>query len=280
MDNLNFTKMQGTGNDFIIINNLANKIDDFADIAKKMCHRKFGVGADQFIVLEHSTNADFYMKIYNADGSQAEMCGNAIRALALYIQMKKISDKSQLNIETLSGIVSAEILDEKNVKVDMGTPISNLEKIGVTLSGSNINREIILSKDFRMNFTFISMGNPHAVTFVDNVDLVDIETLGSQIENHEIFTNKTNVEFIEIISKSEIKMRVWERGAGETLSCGSGACAAAVSAIFNKLTNSSMTIQVRGGQLMAHWDETLKKIHLQGPAEWVFEGSFNIQNIL
>ncbi len=234
---IHFTKMHGLGNDFILIDCLSQKCGmpnaEFGISAKKLCHRRFGIGADQILILERSETADFKMLIYNADGSEVEMCGNGIRCLAKYIWDRKLSDKSVLAVETLAGIIKPEKAGEM-VRVDMGEPIFEPEKIPVHLlhpssfiphpSGGIVDYPLqIADKEFKI--TCVSMGNPHAVIVVDDVAKFPVTYYGPMIEAHAIFPGKSNVEFIEIISGKEIKMRVWERGSGETMACGTGACA-------------------------------------------------------
>jgi diaminopimelate epimerase len=280
---INFTKMHGLGNDFILIDCLQHSFgldrSAFGESAKKLCDRRFGVGADQILILERSETADFKMLIFNADGSEVEMCGNGIRCLAKYIWDRKLSGKNVLAIETLAGIIKPEKAGEM-VKVDMGEAIFEPEKIPVHLlhpsyfiphpSGGIVDYPLqIADKEFRI--TCVSMGNPHAVIVVDDVAKFPVTYYGPMIEAHAIFPRKSNVEFIEIISGKEIKMRVWERGAGETMACGTGACAAAVASNVKGLTDGNVTVHLRGGDLLIERASD-NHVYMTGPAVEVFEG--------
>lgn len=290
---INFTKMHGLGNDFILIDCLSQKCGmpnaEFGISAKKLCHRRFGIGADQILILERSETADFKMLIYNADGSEVEMCGNGIRCLAKYIWDRKLSDKNVLAVETLAGIIKPEKAGEM-VRVDMGEPIFEPEKIPVKISSEfgvrrseekNLqpetqNPKLIVDYPLRIadrefKITCVSMGNPHAVIVVDDVAKFPVTYYGPMIEAHAIFPAKSNVEFIEIISRKEIKMRVWERGSGETTACGTGACAAAVASNVKGLTGGNVTIHLPGGDLLIERASD-KHVYMTGPAVEVFEG--------
>ncbi len=280
---INFTKMHGLGNDFILIDCLQHSFgldrSAFGESAKQLCDRRLGVGADQILILERSETADFKMLIFNADGSEVEMCGNGIRCLAKYIWDRKLSGKNVLAIETLAGIIKPEKAGEM-VRVDMGGPIFEPEKIPVHLlhplsliphpSGGIVDYPLqIADKEFRI--TCVSMGNPHAVIVVDDVAKFPVTYYGPMIEAHAIFPGKSNVEFIEIISGKEIKMRVWERGAGETMACGTGACAAAVASNVKGLTDGNVTVHLLGGDLLIERASD-NHVYMTGPAVEVFEG--------
>lgn len=280
---IKFTKMHGLGNDFILIDRLQHSFgldrSTFGESAKKLCDRRFGVGADQILVLDRSETADFKMLIFNADGSEVEMCGNGIRCLAKYVWDRKLSGKDVLAIETLAGIIKPEKAGEL-VRVDMGEPIFEPEKIPVHLihplslvlhpSGGIVDYPLrIADKEFRI--TCVSMGNPHAVIVVDDVAKFPVTYYGPMIEAHPIFPRKSNVEFIEIISAKEIKMRVWERGAGETTACGTGACAAAVVSNLKGLTDGDITVHLIGGDLLIERASD-NRVYMTGPAVEVFEG--------
>ena len=280
---IHFIKMHGLGNDFILIDCLSQKCGmpnaEFGISAKKLCHRRFGIGADQILILERSEAADFKMLIFNADGSEVEMCGNGIRCLAKYIWDRKLSGKNVLAIETLAGIIKPEKAGEL-VRVDMGEPIFEPEKIPVHLlhpssliphpSGGIVDYPLqIADKEFKI--TCVSMGNPHAVIVVDDVAKFPVTYYGPMIEAHAIFPRKSNVEFIEIISGKEIKMRVWERGSGETMACGTGACAAAVASNVKGLTGGNVTIHLPGGDLLIERASD-NHVYMTGPAVEVFEG--------
>lgn len=278
-----FSKMQATGNDFIVVNNLENEFQySFKLLSKYLCDRHFGVGADGVLILDKGNKADYKMRIFNYDGTEAEMCGNGIRCFAKYLYEKKIVKDSEFVIETLSGIKKVKLEIEGNtvvlVEVDMSEPSFNFNEIGVYYENNAIdtyNEEKF--KGIQINeFTVfpISMGNPHCVCFVDNVDEIDIEKTGKLIENYKYFSNKTNVEFVEIKNNSTIKVRVWERGVGETLSCGTGACSSAIISNLYKSTESEMIVELRGGNLKVKY--TGERVLLQGSAEFVYEGEMNI----
>ena len=285
---INFTKMHGLGNDFILIDCRQLKLNNLSMLAKKLCHRRFGVGADQMLLLFDSIHADFMMKIFNADGSEVEMCGNGIRCLAKYIWDRNLSDKKILHIETLAGIIRPEKAGDM-VKVDMGEPIFEPEKIPVRIvessklkvqSSKKQNSSLIIDyplqvegKEFRV--TCVSMGNPHTVIFVENLSHFPVTYYGPLIENQPLFPKKTNVEFIEVLNPIEIKMRVWERGSGETMACGTGASAAAVASNMKGLTGKSITIHLLGGDLFVEWAGD-NHVYMTGPAEEVFEGIIDI----
>jgi diaminopimelate epimerase len=293
--NIHFTKMHGLGNDFILADCRKNSsgIRELEAVAKQLCHRRFGIGADQLLILYPSRIADFKMRIFNADGSEVEMCGNGIRCLAKYIWGKKISRKKILQIETLAGIIKPE-KDGQMVKVDMGEPIFEPEEIPVALQKSELRSQksekntrlevqsshLIIDyplkiKKKKFKITCVSMGNPHAVIVVKDVSDFPVAHYGPLIENHPIFPKRTNVEFIEVLSPSEINMRVWERGAGETMACGTGASAVAVASHVKGLTGRAATVHLLGGDLYIKWAHD-NHIYMTGPAEKVFEGTIEI----
>ena len=269
-----FSKMQATGNDFIIINYLQNKLEySFKLLAVYLCNRRFGVGADGILIIEKSSIADFKMRIFNQDGSEAEMCGNGIRCFAKYVYEKGLTIKKEFKIETKSGIKDVALKIEGNtvilVQVDMGKPILEFNKIPIYIDDKN---KLPINID-SLNIYPISMGNPHAVCFVQNVENFDVKKFGKMIEEYKYFPNKTNVEFVEIVDRKHIKVRVWERGVGETLSCGTGTCAAAVISNKYKYTENELIVDLLGGKLEIEYNENVK---LRGPAEFVFEGKINI----
>lgn len=270
-----FCKMQATGNDFVVINYLKNKFEySYKLLSEYLCNRHYGVGADGILIVEESKMADFKMRIFNTDGSEAEMCGNGIRCFAKYVYEENLIDKLEFDIETLAGIKSVKLKVEGNtvveIEVDMGKAEFDLEKIPVWYQGDEYNGLLHIED---MKIYPISMGNPHAVCIIEDINKIDISKYGKLIENYKYFPNKTNVEFVQIIDESNIKLRVWERGVGETLSCGTGACAAV--AVLNKLkyTSSRVTVDLLGGKLKIISDETIKLI---GNAEKVFEGNILI----
>lgn len=270
-----FTKMQATGNDFVIINYLENKLEySYKLLAEFICDRHYGVGADGILIIEQSKIADFKMKIFNKDGSEAEMCGNGIRCFAKYVYEKRLTDKEEFTIETLAGVKNVKLQIEGqtvvSVEVHMGEAIFELEKIPVIYLENNYSGKIYIEN---IEIYPVSIGNPHAVCFVDNIDKINIEKYGKLIEDYKYFPNKTNVEFVQIIDDEHIKVRVWERGVGETLSCGTGACAAAVISNKYKSTKSELTVDLLGGKLKISYNDIIK---LKGTAEIVFEGSILI----
>jgi diaminopimelate epimerase len=296
---IHFTKMHGIGNDFILIDCRENssRIRVPATMAKHLCHRRFGIGADQLLLLYRSRIAHFKMRIFNADGSEVEMCGNGIRCLAKYIWDKKISRREILQIETLAGIMKPEKAGEM-VKVDMGEPIFEPEKIPVKINtkfkiqklktkNKNLKSQIsnmvidypLKIKDREFKITCVSMGNPHAVIMAKGVSDFPVAFYGPLIENHPIFPKRTNVEFVEVLNDSEIAMYVWERGAGETMACGTGASAVAVASHVKGLTGRTATVHLLGGDLFIEWAPD-NHIYMTGPAEKVFDGAIEIEDPL
>jgi len=285
---LYFIKMQGLGNDFVLIDGISQpwiREIPLSSLSKRLCNRRFGIGADQVLLLAPSETADFQMRIFNADGSEVEMCGNGIRCLARYVWDNGLSDKDVLEIETKAGIIRPERVNGL-VRVDMGEPIFDPEKIPVNISmdlhterqeerkGAIIDYPLLIDeRTFRI--TCLSMGNPHAVIFVDKVEEFPVGYYGPKIENHGLFPRRTNVEFTEIMNPSEIRMRVWERGAGETMACGTGASASAVAAILKGLTGREVTVHLAGGDLYINWARD-NHVYMTGPAEEVFEGKIRI----
>jgi diaminopimelate epimerase len=292
-----FTKMHGIGNDFILIDCIEQACPsdrkDLTALSERLCHRRFGIGADQILLLYPSSIADFKMKIFNADGSEVEMCGNGIRCLAKYIWDSNLSGKTVLDIETLAGIIKPEKAGEM-VRVDMGEPIFEPEKIPVNIQHPEISIQQSAEKRSTLNaqrstliidyplriaemdfkITCVSMGNPHAIIVVEDVSTFPVSYYGPMIETHPIFPKKTNVEFIQVLAADAIKMRVWERGSGETMACGTGASAAAVAARIKGLTDKTVMTQLPGGDLIIEWAEN-NRVYMTGPAVKVFEGTFD-----
>ena len=276
---IEFIKMQGLGNDYLYINCINNREPLFPEeLAKRLSNRHFGVGADGIILICNSKIADFKMRIFNADGSEAEMCGNGIRCFAKYVYDYKLTDKKELEIETLSGVrnVKLNILNKniiESVTVDMGEPILHTVKIPVLTRDEPPIKDLkIAIKNKIFTITCVSMGNPHAVIRLHNLDDIDIHEYGPLIEKRSEFPNRTNVEFIQIKDRERIKMRVWERGAGETLACGTGACAATVSSVLNGYTNRNVIVELLGGELSVDWKESDNHVYMTGPATTVFRG--------
>ncbi|MEW6410561.1 MAG: diaminopimelate epimerase [Nitrospirota bacterium] len=279
---LSFVKMHGLGNDFVIIDCREDEFGvrslELEDLSRKLCHRRFGIGADQLLLLYPSSIADFKMRIFNADGGEVEMCGNGIRCIAKYIWDRGLSVRDVLEIETIAGIIKPERAGDM-VRVDMGEPILEPEKIPVKISsefGVLIIDYPLRINDREFKMTCVSMGNPHAVIFVDKVDEFPVSIFGPDIERHHLFPNKTNVEFIEVIGRDEIKIRAWERGVGETMACGTGASASAVASNIKGLTDRKVTVHLLGGDLFIEWSETDNHVYMTGPAVEVFEGMVEV----
>lgn len=273
-----FCKMQATGNDFVLIDYLTNKFDySLKLLAEFLCNRHYGVGGDGIIIIDKSNISDFKMRIFNKDGSEAEMCGNGIRCFAKYAFERKLTDKKEFTIETLAGIKKIKLITEErtviSVEVDMGNPEFNYEKIPVIYLDSRREDSIKIEEN---EIHPISMGNPHAVCFAHDVGKLDILKIGPIIENYKNFPNKTNVEFVQIVDKKNIKVRVWERGVGETLSCGTGACASAVVSILKKNADSELFVDLPGGKLEIKYNNLKNNVELIGPAEFVFDGKMDI----
>lgn len=272
---ISFTKMHGSGNDFILINCIEQPEVaglELEDLSKTLCRRRFGIGADQILFLCPSEIADFKMKIYNADGSEVEMCGNGIRCFAKYIWDRELSKKDILEIETLAGIIKPERAGDM-VKVDMGEPILEPEKIPVNIKSSPPIIDYPLQiKDRSFKITCVSMGNPHTVIFLnENISDFPVSTYGPLIEKHHLFPKRTNVEFATVQSKTKLSMRVWERGSGETMACGTGASATGVAAMLKGLTERNVTVHLLGGNLLIEWNAN-NHIYMTGPAAEVFQG--------
>lgn len=287
---LEFTKMQGIGNDYVYIDCTKKELENPEKISQIVSDRHFGIGSDGLILILNSKIADFKMEIYNADGSQAEMCGNGIRCVAKFVYDKGLTDKTKIKIETLAGIKELELNVEngkvKTVKVDMGEPILEAEKIPVyideKMKAEGITPTSVIKnlklEAYNQNFIFtcVSMGNPHAITFIDDVEKFDVKKFGSVFEVAKAFPKKSNIEFVEIIDKENINMRVWERGSGETMACGTGASASVVACILNNKTSNKVKVHLLGGELYIEWNKENNHIYMTGPAEIVFEGKIDI----
>ncbi|WP_113671967.1 diaminopimelate epimerase [Vallitalea guaymasensis] len=275
---MKFTKMHGCGNDYIYINGFQVKVDDPAQLSIKMSNRHFGVGSDGIVLILPSDVADFRMRMFNSDGSEAEMCGNAIRCVGKYVYDNKMTDKTSITIETLAGIkiLDMTVVDEKvtYAKVDMGEPILKAEDIPVISDKSPVIGEEIDVNGKTFEFTCVSMGNPHAIAYVDDTDTFEVEKIGKLVEIDEKFPKKVNVEFAQIIDNETIKMRVWERGSGETLACGTGACATLVASVLNNLTDRKAVVKLIGGDLLIEWDKESNHIYMSGEAVTTFEGEW------
>ncbi|MCI8784021.1 MAG: diaminopimelate epimerase [Dorea sp.] len=304
---MKFTKMQGLGNDYVYVNCLEEQLENPSEMAKFVSDRHFGIGSDGLILIRPSDAADFEMEMYNADGSRGEMCGNGIRCVAKYVYDYGLTDKTSISVETLGGIKYLELTVEDGmvslVRVDMGRP--KLEAAEVPILCEAVTEECVVDEDsvlgggyaedivkigdcrkvinepivvdgMEYRITGVSMGNPHAVVFLEDVEGLEIEKIGPKFENHERFPKRINTEFVRVIDRETIEMRVWERGSGETLACGTGACAAAVASILNGLAERKVTVKLRGGDLLVEWEEETGKVYMTGPAVTVFEGELYV----
>ncbi|HUC99391.1 MAG TPA: diaminopimelate epimerase [Candidatus Polarisedimenticolaceae bacterium] len=268
-----FTKMHGCGNDFIFIDCLKNDIPDLGAIAGRLCDRRFGIGADQLLTVHPSNIADFKMEIYNADGSQVEMCGNGIRCFAKYVYEHGLTQNKQLEVETLAGIIRPRIVGDL-VEVDMGEPILEGRKIPVDADGQIVNRPLVVDGR-NYSVTCLSMGNPHCVLYLEDIDALDLEKIGPLFEHHAFFPKRVNTEFIKLLSPNDVNMRVWERGAGETWACGTGASAVAVAGVLGGRTERKLTVHLKGGDLFIEWRDN-NRVYMTGAAEEVFQGRVKI----
>ncbi len=279
-DGMKFTKMQGLGNDYVYLDCTRNMISEPERLSRIVSDRHFGIGSDGLVLILPSERADFRMRMFNADGSEAEMCGNASRCVGRYVYERGLTDRTELTLETGAGIktLRLNVTDGrvKSVQVDMGTPGLKPEDIPVRTETARGAERIlgypltVGGQDYRI--TCVSMGNPHCVLFLDKVDELPLDRLGPQFENHAFFPRRTNTEFAEILDRTHIRMRVWERGSGETMACGTGACATLVAAVMNGLTERKATLKLNGGELEIEWNENTGRVLMTGPAEFVFDG--------
>lgn len=281
---IEFVKMHGLGNDFILVNYLNKSLGDTSFVsylAKKLCNRNFGIGADGLILILPSSKANLRMRIFNSDGTEAQMCGNGIRCFAKYAYENKLVSKNKFTVETLAGVIIPEltILNNKilGVKVNMGTP--KLRKREIPMTGKDtptvVDETLKINPEQIFKITCVSMGNPHCIIFVNDVESIPVNEIGPIIENHPLFPEKTNVEFIQVVNNKELNFRVWERGVGETLACGTGACASLVASVLNRKTNHQALIHLSGGDLNIQWAND-GNIYMTGPAKLVFKGEMNI----
>ena len=273
---MKFTKMQGLGNDYVYINCLKEEVKNPSELSKQVSDRHFGIGSDGLILIKPSEIADFCMDMYNADGSQSEMCGNGIRCVAKYVYDYGLTDKTQISIETLAGIKYLDLQVEDGkvqlVTVNMGSPELVPENIPVKSDKERLVKEPIVVDGTTYEMTCVSMGNPHCIVFVEDTKTFPLEEVGPKFETHEVFPNRVNAEFIQILDRKTVNMRVWERGSGETLACGTGACASAVACVLNDLTDDEITIHLLGGDLQIKWDREQNLVYMTGPAKVVFDG--------
>lgn len=280
---MKFTKMQGCGNDYVYVDCTKNQeieIDNIPHVARQVSDRHYGIGSDGLILIKPSQKADFFMDMYNNDGSRGKMCGNGIRCVAKYVYDYGLTNKEHLRIETLSGIKELDLIlrDGKvsQVTVNMGAPILQPSLIPVVSDKDVLIKEPITIDGQRYEITCVSMGNPHAVVFVEDTSSLPIEVIGPKFENHPIFPDRVNTEFIQIIDRTHIRMRVWERGSGETFACGTGACASVVACVLNGLTEPEVTVTLLGGDLSIRYDQKENTIYMTGPAVKVYEGEIEL----
>ena len=275
---MKFTKMHGIGNDYVYVNCFKEKIENPGEVAKRISDRHFGIGSDGLILIKPSQIADFEMEMYNSDGSLGAMCGNGIRCVAKYVYDYGLTDKTQISVATGSGIKYLDLTVEDGkvvlVKVDMGAPILEPEKIPAKVSKATGEKLTVQGKEYEV--TCISMGNPHCIVCVDDVEGLAIEQVGPFFERHEVFPDRVNTEFIKVLDRNTVQMRVWERGAGETWACGTGACAVAVACILNGWTEREVTVKLRGGDLRISWDQEKNTVFMTGPAATVFDGEIEL----
>lgn len=284
-----FTKMQGCGNDYIYVNGFTEKIpqEEKTELVRHISDRHFGIGGDGVIFINPSAEADFEMEMYNADGSRAEMCGNGIRCVAKYVYDKGLTDKTDISVISYGQIKYLQLFLKEGqvdtVRVNMGAPELRPERIPVTVAeaGTPLEQErivnapiIVQGKEYKM--TCVSMGNPHAVIFLEDVTNLEIEQIGPYFENHERFPKRINTEFVKVLDKKTVQMRVWERGTGETLACGTGCCATVVACILNGLTDEKVTVKLLGGEIEIEWDREANLVYMTGPAVTVFEGEYDV----
>ncbi len=277
---MKFTKMHGIGNDYVYVNCLKERVADPARTARLVSDRHFGIGSDGLILIEPSEKADFTMTMYNADGSQGAMCGNGIRCVGKYVYDHGLTNQEHVRIETISGIKELDLTVREGkvelVRVNMGSPRLEAAQIPIlTQEKEAVNLPIEVDGE-TYGITGVSMGNPHAVVYLEDLDNLDIETLGPKFENHQCFPDRINTEFCKVLDEHNLQMRVWERGSGETLACGTGACAAAVSSIINGYTKEQVNVKLLGGSLQIYWDRENNLVYMTGPAEEVFHGEIVI----
>ena len=279
---IKFTKMHGLGNDYVYMDAIHQHIENESSLAQFVSNRNFGIGSDGLILICKSEKADFKMRMFNSDGSEAEMCGNGIRCVGKFVYDKRLTNKTQVTIETLAGIKTLELHIKEGkvetVKVDMGEPILDPKEIPVISNEEPVKNLKLKAEDKEFTFSCVSMGNPHAITIVEETQDFNVEKYGKVLEIDKAFPNKTNVEFIEIVDKNHINMRVWERGAGETLACGTGACASVVACVLNEKTDRHVYVKLLGGTLEIEWNKQDNHVYMTGPAVTVFEGELKVQS--
>ena len=278
---MKFTKMHGTGNDYIYVNGFEEKLENPSEAAVKLSDRRFGIGSDGLILILPSDVADCRMEMFNADGSIGKMCGNGIRCVAKYVYDRGLVKKDVLRVETRSGVKTLQLRVEDgkvaSVRVNMGQPELDPEKIPVLFSKDRmVDEEVYTPSGNVWRGTCVSMGNPHAVIFVDDVEGLNLPAIGPEMEKHAMFPERANIEFAQVTGPHEVQMRVWERGSGETLACGTGACACAVASVLTGKADRDVTVHLRGGDLHVFWDPDTDDVYMEGPAAFVFDGTVEI----
>ncbi len=280
---MKFTKMHGIGNDYVYMDCTKEKLENPEELARLVSDRHKGIGADGLILIQSSEEADFEMAMYNADGSYGKMCGNGIRCVAKYVYDNGLTDKTELKIVSGGAVKYLKLLVKngkvEKVRVNMGEPVLEPEKIPVIGRGEALVGETVVVDNQVYEMTCVSMGNPHAVVFLDDVEHLKLEELGPKFENHERFPDRVNTEFVRRIDRKNLQMRVWERGSGETMACGTGACATAVAAVLNGLAERDVTVHLLGGSLEISWDEKDNCVYMTGPAATVFTGEFDLEEL-
>lgn len=273
---MKFTKMHGLGNDYVYVDTFEQSVPDPAAMAIAVSRPHFGVGADGLVLIGPSTEADYAMRMFNADGSEGEMCGNAVRCIGKYVHDRGLTAKTRVTLATRGGIKTLELQLQggsvEQVTVDLGEPALGPASLPVTLAGAQVLNHPLSIDGQTHHITCVSMGNPHAVIFVDDPRAVDVHGIGRQIEHHPLFPKRTNVEFVRVRRRDLLEMRVWERGSGETLACGTGAAASLVAAVLNGLADRSAVVQLTGGDLQVTWDSSDNHVYQTGPASFVFDG--------
>lgn len=287
---MKFTKMHGCGNDYIYVDGFREKVPqaEKPEVVRRLSDRHFGIGGDGVIFINPSREADFEMEMYNADGSRAQMCGNGVRCVAKFVYDKGLTDAEQITVVSAGSIKYLDLTVEgkdaasgargtvKRVRVNMGSPILTPDRIPVVADGEAVVNELIYVDDREYRMTCVSMGNPHAVVFLPGVADLKLERIGPSFENHIRFPERVNTEFVEVLDRENVFMRVWERGAGETLACGTGCCAVAVACVLNGLTGEHITVRLLGGELEIEWNREENAVYMTGPAETVFEGEVDL----
>ncbi len=279
---MKFTKMHGIGNDYIYVNGFEETVENPGELAVRVSDRHFGIGSDGLVLIEPSSVADFRMRMFNADGSEGDMCGNASRCIGKYVFDRGLTDKTCVTLETRSGIKVLELTVEggkvKSVRVDMGAPRIRCEEVPCTLGTGVVLRAPVHVLDRTFEITPVCTGNPHGVIFLDEpVETFELAKYGPVLECHPAFPKKANIEFVQVLSKERLRMRVWERGSGITLACGTGSCAALVAANLCGLANRRATVVLDGGELVNEWDEATGHVFMSGPAAFVFDGEYDVR---